>query len=247
MALHELDLTDAQESAIEGALETLRAGMKGERPEGRAPFAVLAAGVRAGKVDVAAVVAKAGTPGAGFEAHRAAVANALQTLHATLTKEQRRALVDTLAARAEAHGPHGKGAGKQGERAGGPPPGGPLGHLLGRLDLDEDQQEAIARVLEADTPAPPSAADHEAMKQHVEAMRVEMRARLESFAADTFDARTFLAPPAGDKAPGGAGVHGPAAHLERMAKTLAAVVPLLEPEQREALAKDLEQGPPRRH
>ncbi|AKT37691.1 Spy/CpxP family protein refolding chaperone [Chondromyces crocatus] len=262
-ALHELDLSDAQVSAIEGALETLRAEKERTRPEGGAPFAALAEGVRAGKIDVAAVVAKAPS-GEPFAGARDAMAKALETLHATLTKAQRQALVEGLEARFAAHAPGGPGkagGGPPGERAGGPPgpppahalhagqrheragagpehagppPGGPLGHLLGRLDLDEAQQEAIARILEADAPAAP---DHEAMKKRFEAVHVEMRARLQGFVADAFDAKAFLAPPADAK---GA---GPASHLERMAKTLSAVVPLLDPAQRETLAKALEQGP----
>jgi hypothetical protein len=68
-----------------------------------------------------------------------------------------------------------------------------------------------------------------------------MRARLESFAADSFDAQAFVAPPA--DAPQGR----PMQPLARMVNELAVVVPLLEPAQREALAALLEKGSPGAH
>ena len=177
--------------------------------------------------------------------------SALQTLHTTLTKEQRRMLVDSMTARMAEHGPPpgasrpGKGErgpegargpgrdhGPGGERSG---KGGPLGHMLDGLALTDTQRTSIDTALAAQRPA---AIDHEAMKKGFEAMRTEMRARLESFAADSFDAQAFVAPPAG--APQG----GPMQPLARMVNELAVVVPLLEPAQRETLAALLEKGPP---
>ncbi len=64
-----------------------------------------------------------------------------------------------------------------------------------------------------------------------------MRARLETFAADRFDANAFLPqPPAGEKM-------GPRAHLDRMVGALAAIVPILDEAQRNALAERIEKGP----
>lgn len=240
-ALHELELSDAQRSAIQGALAKLPERPMGPPPEARAVFSALAEGVRAGKVDPAALAAKGGgAPPAGFEEHRAAVAGALQALHATLTKEQRRALVDAVKQRMEEHGaPPGEHFGQKGARGpggpGGPPPGGPLAFLLDRLDLTEAQRDAIDSALEAQRPA---GEEVEAMKKRHEAMRAAMSARLEGFAADSFDAKAFLAPPEGADHP------GPGQHLQRMAESFAVVVPLLQPAQREALAALLEQGPP---
>lgn len=242
-ALHELELSDAQRSAIEGALAKLPERPMGPPPEASAVFSALAEGVRAGKVDPAAVAAKGGgAPPAGFEEHRAAVAGALETLHATLTKEQRRALVDAVAERMEGREPRGERSGPRGPGGardpggpGGPPGGGPLGFLLDRLDLTEAQRDAIDSALEAQRPA---GEDVEAMKKRHEAMRAAMSARIEGFAADSFDAKAFLAPPEG------AGLPEPGQHLQRMAETFAVVVPLLQPAQREALAALLEQGPP---
>lgn len=235
-SLRDLDLTDAQRATIQGAIDKLPQGPQA-RPKDAAPFKALAEGVRAGKVDASAVTAKLGAP-PDFEERRAALAGALQTLHATLTKEQRSALVASIQKRMDEHGPKGERGehGPKGERGmrGGMPMG-PLGFLLRDLDLKDTQREAIARALEAQKP---SEADHEAMKQRFEAMRGEMRARLQTFTADSFDAKAFLTPPAGDKGPGKMNP------MEHMVKELAVVVPLLDAAQREKLATLIEQGPP---
>ncbi|AUX48681.1 hypothetical protein SOCE26_102220 [Sorangium cellulosum] len=247
-ALHEIDLSDAQKATIEGALDGLRDGAK-DRPKDPAPFAALADGVRAGKIDRAAIEAKLAEAGRGGEEHRARVTGALSTLHATLTKEQRRALVDSIAAKMDAQGERGPWGGKgergprgdmgergpRGERAGMGGPGmkgGPLGHLLRGIDLRDDQRAQIEKALEGTRP---SEADRQAWKADFAAKRAEMRARLEKFAEDRFDANAFL--PAAD------GKHGPRAHQGRMVDALAAIVPILDQAQRDALADRLEKGP----
>ncbi|WP_438040724.1 Spy/CpxP family protein refolding chaperone [Sorangium sp. So ce128] len=244
-ALHELDLSDAQEATIEGALEGLRDGAK-ERPKDGAVFAALAEGVRAGKVDRAAIEAKLPDAGRAAEERRARVAGALSTLHATLTKEQRRQLVDVIAAKMDERGERGPRGGEQGgERHRGPRGdrggmggpgmrGGPPGHLLAGLDLRDEQRAQIDKALEA---ARPGDADRVGRKEDHAARRAEMRARLETFAADRFDANAFLPrPPAGEKM-------GPRAHLDRMVGALAAIVPILDEAQRNALAERIEKGP----
>ncbi len=124
------------------------------------------------------------------------------------------------------HGPGGERFGK----------GGPLGHMLDGLSLTDAQRASIDSALAAQRPAAP---DHEAMKKKFEAMGVEMRARMESFASDSFDAKAFLAPPA--DAPQGRMMNP----LARMVNELAVVVPLLDATQRETLAAQLEKGRPR--
>ncbi|WP_437991661.1 Spy/CpxP family protein refolding chaperone [Sorangium sp. So ce145] len=252
-ALHELDLSDAQEATIEGALEGLRDGAK-ERPKDGAVFAALAEGVRAGKIDRAAIEAKLPDAGRAAEERRARVAGALSTLHATLTKEQRRQLVDGIAAKMDERGKRGPRGGEHhhgprgGEHHRGPRGGehhrggmggpgmrgGPLGYLLAGLDLRDEQRAQIDKALEA---ARPGDADRVGRKEDHAARRAEMRARLETFAADRFDANAFLPrPPAGEKM-------GPAAHLDRMVGALAAIVPILDEAQRNALAERIEKGP----
>lgn len=236
-ALHELELTEAQETTINNAIEKLR---EGEPPKKPAMFAALAEGVRAGSIDKAAIEAKLGKDGA-MEEHRARMAEALSTLHATLTKEQRRELVDAIAAKMDEKGPRGGkgdwdgkghgGKGKHGGRGDHGMKGGPLGLMLRDLNLTDEQQAKIDQALEANRP---SEADREEKKEAFEAMRAEGKARLQSFAADSFDAKAFLAE---------GGKMGPKAHLDRMITSLAAIVPVLTPEQRATLADRLEKGP----
>jgi Spy/CpxP family protein refolding chaperone len=224
-ALRELDLSAAQKTTIEGALEKAKASRPEHGPRDKAPFAALAEGVRAGKIDTAAVLAKVPDMPPGAE-DRAAAASAIETLHATLTKEQRRALVVAVSNHMDEHGPP----------PGAPPKhkGGPLGFLLHGLDVSDAQRAAIEKALEAQRP---SEADRDAMMKDHDAMGAKMRARLETFASDSFDAKAFVTPPEG-------AAGGPKQHIERMVKDLAVVVPILEPAQREQLASLLEKGPP---
>jgi Spy/CpxP family protein refolding chaperone len=253
-ALHELELSDAQETAIKGALEKLREE-RGEHPRDAAWHAALAEGVRAGSIDKAAVEAKLAKMEGGFEEHRARMAEALTTLHATLTKEQRRELVDAVASKMEekgARGPKGDGEGRRGkgdgERDGHRGPkgerggwgdhgmkGGPLGHMLRDLNLTDEQRSKIDKALEASRP---SEGDVEEKKEAFEARRAEMKTRLEGFAADSFDAKAFLA---GDVKKGNH--KNPRAHLDRMVTSLSAILPILTPAQRTSLAERLEKGP----
>jgi Spy/CpxP family protein refolding chaperone len=250
-ALHELDLSEAQETAIKGAIDKLRDGA-GEHPRDPALHAALAESVRAGSIDKAAIEAKLGKAQGGMEEHKARMAEALTTLHATLTKEQRRALVDAISAKMEekgARGPKGdrdgegrrgpkgdgEGRGRKGERGGWGDhgmKGGPLGHMLRDLNLTEEQRSKIDAALEANRP---SEADMEEKKEVFEAKRAEMKARIEGFAADSFDAKAFLA---GDVKKG----RNPKAHLDRMVTSLSAILPILTPEQRTSLADKLEKG-----
>jgi Spy/CpxP family protein refolding chaperone len=230
LALRELDLTAAQRSAIEAARpeEPKHAG----KHRGEALFATLASAVRAGSVDPAAIVAAAPREPADAAEHRAAAASALTTLHAALEPAQRRALVDLAEKRLREHAPKGPPPemreGRQGH-------GGPMAHLVEGLGLSEAQKAEVDAALAASRPAMPDPAQ---MKPRFEAMAREMRARLETFASDAFDAKAFVEPP--KDAPD----FGPRAHLEHLAKGLAAVVPVLTPAQREALAQKLEKGPP---
>ena len=243
-ALHEpINLTAAQKTTIEGAL----AANKPSAPPSfdKTRVSALAAGIRAGKVEASAVK----PPGEdGFAAHQAASAKALATLHATLTPEQRTALVAAVAKRGEQM--H-KDFGKDGARPphmehGGPPPGGgamgpmgPMGHMLEGLDLTKAQEEAIKAKLDAQRPAPPSEADRAAMKAQHESMRTAMQAKLQTFASDSFDATAFVTPPDGAMKP-------PADHADRFAADLTFITSILDASQREKLAARIEAGPPAR-
>ena len=229
-----LNLSAEQKSTIEGALAAN--APKAPPAFDKTRVATLAAGIRAGKVD-ATMTMRSGAD-SEMAAHQAASAKALATLHATLTPDQRRALVDAIAKRAAEHGPKdGMAGGPPHDRAGGPPPGGPMGGLLEGLDLTQAQRDAIRTKLDAQRPAP---TDREAMKAQHEAFRTAMQAKLQTFASDSFDAAAFVAPPPG------ALKGGPGEHADRMAAELAIITSVLEPAQREKLATKIEQGPPAR-
>jgi len=250
-ALHELELTAAQKADIEAAIEASKP--QGPPPQAQAQFAALAAGIRAGKIDSAALVAN--LPADGVDAHREALGKSIQKLHGTLTPAQRVQLVDALAKRAQefgahgGHGPHGRpeggkapeGRGPEGHRGHGGPHGGPhdpVAMLTQDLGLTAEQETRIREKIAAERPAPK---DPAAMKAQFEAMRADMQTKMNSFKADTFDAKAFVTPPAG--APVMA--HGPRAHFERMAKELQIITAELNAEQRSKLAARIEQGPPR--
>ena len=242
-ALHEkIDLTDAQRSTIKTALEGLKPA--GAPPVERHGNAALAAAVRAGKIDVVALT-PAKVEQVDHAGRKEALAKALTTLHATLNPEQRVALVAAM----QKHGgkPQGEAKTFEGDE-GGKVHEGMKGHegnfgpmrMFADLDLTPEQQTAIKAQLDANKPAPPTAAEREAMKAKHEAMRKSMDARLQTFATDTFDATAFLAAPEGGPSKMFAG-------KDRMLNDLAAVVPLLTPAQREKLAAKIEKGPGDRH
>ena len=229
-ALHHLDLTDAQKTTIKGELDALRSAAGDHREDHEAFHKALAAAVRSGSVNEAALMQNLpqehGDP--------ARLAKALGVLHDTLTAAQRRQLLDAVAAKMDKHeGRDGKPerAYRDGER--GPEMHGPLAHMLHGLDLTDTQRKAIHEAMEKNAP---SEADRASMKASRESFHKAMRERLESFASERFDASAFAAPPADAKM-------GPKGMAFGMVKMLATVTPILTETQREALAKHIEEGP----
>lgn len=255
-ALHELDLTDAQRKTIEGALSSLGDAHEADR---QAFHKALADGVRAGKIDEATVKAKLGDVDKVASERRAAVAKALNTLHATLTPAQRAELVTRVEERMAKHGPEGmkhargprgpEGAmrgprgpedGERGPRRG--PEGamrgprgehGPMGFFLHGLELRDEQRAQIKTALEAARPEKPEAMDREAWAKKGEEMRARVKAGLDSFRGEKFDAEALMPPK--DMRPPMGGDH--------LVKALAAIVPVLDAEQRSTLAQRIEEGP----
>lgn len=234
VAMHDesLNLTADQKTKIKAALDEVKP--KGPPPNIEAHRKELAAAIRAGKIDVAALEPKPPTD-AEIEQHRTAMAKALTVLHDTLTKDQRTALVASIQKHRPMHEPgdEPKGDGPKGEGFKGKmgPGGGPM-HMLEDLELTQEQKDSIKAKLEAKRP---TEAEREAMKKQHEAMKKNMDEKLQSFIADTFDAKAFLTPPAGATPP-----KMKNHHLE----FLDVVVSVLTPAQREKLAAKIEQGPP---
>lgn len=230
-----IDLTPEQRAKIEGLVANApHAKFEGDP----ARSAKLAAAIRSNTVE------SLEAPQAD-EAKRkerlAAVANTMTTLHDTLTAEQRSKLVASLEQKAERfaerHGKKGRahgdqdnagGEGREGRRFRGAMP------MVADLNLTPEQQEAIRQKLAAGRPEKPTAEQIEAWKAKRESMRAAFKAKLENFKSDKFDAASFVAPPERD------------GRIDGKARTraLAAVVSVLTPEQREALAKKIESGRP---
>jgi hypothetical protein len=222
-ALHEpIGLTADQEKTVQALLPTAPHAFD------KARAAELAAEIRAGKVDVTAD----GPAPADRAAHEAALASALRTLHATLTPAQRRALVDAIERREADHAandPDRRGGFK--DRAG---VRGPLEHLLRGLDVTAGQEQEIEAKLTAAHPGP-SETERAALSAQHDAMRAGMRAKLETFASDSFVGTAFVTPPGGPMKPG-----GPSGFLT----DVAIVTSVFDAAQREKLAERIEAGPP---
>jgi hypothetical protein len=211
-ALHHLDLKPDQRATIENAAHAIGA----QTPIEDGLRVEVAASVRAGTIDEARVLAK--LDAAGPSADRASsLAGALDTLHATLTAGQRRELVDTIGKHIDKIG-----AAQEAMASGAT---GMLADLLAKIDLTAAQRESIDRVLAGLAP-------NDGMAGHIEEMHADLRARLQSFASDGFDAAAFVSRPVAMRA-----------HVARNLHALAAIVPLLDSAQREALASAIEAAP----
>lgn len=235
-AAEDLDLTDAQQAALDDAKDAMRPdGERGPKPE---KMAELAAAIRKGSVDKGAL-APAANGADPMKEHRAKVVAAIQKLHATLTPAQRKQLVASVQSKMSERGERGDrqgpSAGKRGDKMRGPGGGrmGKTGFILRGLEVSDAQQATITAALDKaglgmdDEREMPSTADFEAMRGKAEAA-------LTAFASDTFDASTSLpAPPVGKMAGG----------PKRFVSSLAVIVPLLDADQREALAARIEEGP----
>jgi len=253
IALHDLDISPEQRKVIEGALDKLHDGEHGGM---MALGKTLAEGVRAGKIDEAAVKAKEADLEKQAAQKRASIAEAINTLHATLTQKQRDTLVARLEEHMSEHGPFGKHAGRgpmpphdaegSAQKPEGPDgekheamrhgkhgamgPMGPMGILLHGIELRDEQRAQIKQALEANHPERPSM--EEMQKKHEE-MRAERKAMLDAFRAEKFDAAKAL-PENAMKPP-----------FEHLVKALGAIVPVLDADQREELAQRIEKGPAR--
>ena len=237
----DLGLTPAQKSTLEALVGSREpASAKGDRKmAGRHPAfdatraKALADSVRTGNVTAMAHPEPSAEDRAAHVArraeHAAKAAKKLETLHATLTPEQRTKLVAALEAKRGTQGRREGDKHAEGARGGRHGKGGPLGAMLADLELTATQQAAWKSAMEKNRPERP-ATD---AKRGFEAMRAERKAKLESFASESFDATAFVTPKA-KRAPELRNAH---------VNPMATLVKILEPAQREKLAQRIEQGP----
>ncbi len=200
---------------------------EGETPrdEMKALHAGVIAGIKAGKIDVAKHDADLAAAEKAMKAMKEKEAETLNSLHAALKPEQRKAVVaevrDKMAKRAAKWKDKDKdGDGKPDMKMKGGP-GGHHGFMTKDLGLDDAQQKkADAIFAKKDPKAMP---DMDAMKKRMDAF-------LDAFEKDGFDAKKL--DPAEDKMPFMRGPHDPKAMNEFLA--------ILKPEQREKLAAKME-------
>lgn len=227
-ALDGMDLTAAQKTTIDKAFADAKPSREGKpegKPEGmQAFFDDVAGQIRANHIDKAGLLAKAsGLEKPALDPMRTSMARTLQTVHDTLDAEQRVKLATELTGKLDAMGGHLEKLGKRdGKR-----PGGGAGFLLRGIDVSDEQQASIEKAL---TAAGLDKSDD--MRKGGEEMTAKMKALLEAFKADKFDAAAMLA--AAHEMKGG--------HLETMIKSLEIVVPLLDEAQRNELADRIQKG-----
>lgn len=228
----DLGLSDAQKTTLEGLLPKREDRAARPLPD-KTRDAAFAAAIRSGNVAALPAMTPPAKDEAAHAARQAEAAKALDTLHATLTAEQRAKLVAALA---NHEGPKGHG-----KRPDGPPREdgkemyGPMGGLLAGITLTDAQKEQLKAKLDATRPAKPTDAQRAEFEKKMETMRAERQAKLQTFASDSFDATAFVTPPARPE--------GDAKPQEHHAAELAAVISVLDATQREQLATKIEQGP----
>lgn len=224
-AIKELDLSADQRKTIDGLIDGMKPEAGNEaRPDPSAFFQALQDDVRAGKVDEAALNAKLaalGDPNKGPQK----MAAAFQTLHDTLTPDQRTKLVASIQAKMDAHekdegAHHDREEAREGKDR-------PVAPFLRGIDLRDDQKTKIEQALASAGMEKPEG------KARFEEMRDKMKSSLEAFKADKFDAVAAM-PNRGE---------GPGQHLAKMVKAMAIIVPILDEAQRTKLADNLAKGP----
>jgi Spy/CpxP family protein refolding chaperone len=139
VALHDLDLSDAQRSTIESTLESLRPPERAAKPDHEKRSQALAAAIRTGKIDAAALTPSDAEGDAVHKEMHAKMTAALTTLHDTLTADQRKTLVARLR---ERHPGRDRGDPPKGRR-----PGGHLEMMLHGVDISDEQRVAIEKAL----------------------------------------------------------------------------------------------------
>lgn len=232
-AAHDLELREGQKVAVDDIQKSMHgedAGAPGA--EFREMQALIAAGIRAGKLDTDKLTAMQAELDKGMQAKRDKDTAALQRLHDALDPAQRKALVASVRAR-------------QGEREAkfaalapdaGPPKGDEfkkrrVEKLAKELDLDADQQKKVEGLMAKPAPKGPAAENgREGMKKRMEAL-------LTAFEADAFDAKKL-----DEGTPARKMAEGMSEHLQFLNGLLA----ILKPEQREKMAANMEKGSQRR-
>jgi len=233
-AARDLELREGQKVAVDDIQKSLHGGEDAGPPgqEFKEMHALIAAGIRAGKLDTEKLTAMQTELDKSMQARREKETSALQRLHAALDSAQRKTLVASVRTK------QAEREAKFGARVSdaGPPKGDEfkkrrMEKLTKELDLDADQQKKVDALMAKPAAKGPGAEDgRETYKKRMEAV-------LTAFEADTFDAKKLE-----DGAPARKMSEGMSEHLQ----FLNGLLPILKPEQREKMAANMEKGSARR-
>jgi Spy/CpxP family protein refolding chaperone len=221
MSLDSLGTSPEQDAAIKKAQGDLHAKMQPAHDAEKNVLTTLASGVAAGSVNQAAVDAAIAQVSSAAAGVHDAVADTLNSIHATLTPAQRVALVGKI----EAHLHVWREANSEDEPAEKDAHGGHLGALAKELGLAPDQVEKIRTAFKASMTGSPSHFDAQEAEAHLKAFAA-------AFESDSFDAKKMTTG-------GAANAHMAAFGLTRMARFYEAAVPVLTADQRAKLADSL--------
>lgn len=233
-AARELDLREGQKVAIEDIQKSMFSADDAGAPgaEFKEMQTLIAAGIRAGKLDTEKLTAMQTELDKSMQARREKDTSAIQRLHAALDPPQRKALAASVRKK------QAERAAKLAERMAdaGPPKADEfrkrrVERLTKELDLDADQQKKVEALVAK--PAPKGAAAEDGR----EMMKKRQEAILTAFEADVLDAK---------KLEEGAPVRKMADGMSEHLQFLNGLLPILKPEQREKLAANMEKGAARR-
>jgi len=216
-AMGQVRLGDEQVSAVDAALDPLRASEAHGKGDFDAFQSDLLAGIRAGKLDTAKVRTDLASVDTAVQARRDREATAINALYAALDATARKAVGSGVGGRYAARAPRPVATdGGVAERV--KPK---VDRLTTDLGLTADQQRQVAAILAKLDPSPAEA------QVRVDEGKRQMEAFLSAFEGDRFDARKveILAPP-----------RQPHEILDRDVRFLSQLVPLLTPAQREKVA-----------
>jgi hypothetical protein len=227
-AAYELpELTDDEKAAIDKLEDPVRAGGENSARHELNNFHIdLAAGLKANRFDSAKLQADEAAYTKALSGRQDELATALNSLHQTLTADQRKAVAESLkttqAAHEKDHPEHlvsDAGASEWAAHR--------LDRMKSQLVLDMDQQKEVAAVLAKNGPPAQSTiqAQHDAMKKQFDTL-------VAAFEKDPFDAKKMdLSMTPGRK---------PTAAMEAQVKYLTQLMPALTAGQRDRLALSIE-------
>ena len=217
MSLNQINATPEQQGTIEKIRDAMWATMQPAHDAEKNLLLAVADDVAANQFDPAKLDAATAQLATASGALRDAIAESLDQLHATLTPQQRAALVDKMQAHFEVWHHTNAPADEHDED------GGQLGHLGKELNLTPDQIAKARAAFEQSMSSVPKF-DRSEADAHIKAFG-------EAFAADTFEAKSLPATEVN--------AHMATWGTTRMVKLYEALTPQLTPDQRTKLADNI--------